>query len=95
MVVDDQNKKLHLYIDGHEVGGSPVSYSGALADHEDAPYYIGTSEPLTELYEYRFSGIIDEIRIYSRALTSVEAKDLFSYLSTYLPVFHKKAIQLK
>jgi hypothetical protein len=65
MVVDDVNRNLHLYVDGQEVNTSPVSYTGALADHRDAPYYIGTSEPLTNLYEYRFNGKIDEVQIYS------------------------------
>jgi hypothetical protein len=93
MVVDDAPKKLHLYIDGQEVGSSPVSYTDTLADHEEAPYYIGTSEPLTERYELRFSGVIDEPRIYSQALDPVEVDDVFTWnplgsmcLSTHLPM---------
>jgi hypothetical protein len=65
MVVDDTNKKLHLQVDGQEVDDSPVSYSGTLANREDAPYYVGTSEPLTNLYELRFKGQIDEVKIFS------------------------------
>jgi chitodextrinase len=78
MVVDDMNKQLHLYFDGQEVHDSPVSYTGALADHEDAPYYIGTSEPLTERYEYRFKGKIDEPRIFDRGLSPSEVQVLFA-----------------
>jgi hypothetical protein len=85
MVLDDATKKLHLYIDGQEVSGSPVSYSGALADHEDAPYYLGTSEPLTNLYEYRFKGTIDEARLYNRALTFLEVQELFTWFPSVLP----------
>jgi hypothetical protein len=78
MVVDDVNKRLHLYIDGQEVAGSPTAYSGALADLGDAPYYIGTSDPLTERYEYRFSGKIDEARIFSRTLGAAEVERLYA-----------------
>jgi hypothetical protein len=93
MVADDVNKSLHLYIDGQEVGGSPVSYSGDLADHGDAPYYLGTSDPLTERYEYRYSGKIDEARIFNRALSPAEVEGLYAWFPlepvsfrTYLPV---------
>jgi hypothetical protein len=80
MVVDDTNKRLHLYVDGREVRDSPVSYEGTLADHEDAPYYIGTSEPLTERYESRFKGRIDEVQIYDHALNPAEVEVLFAQL---------------
>ena len=93
MVVDDVNKRLHLYIDGQEVAGSPTVYSGALADLGEAPYYIGTSDPLTERYEYRFSGKIDEARVFNRALNPLEVQRLHDwmpsgpiYFFTYLPV---------
>lgn len=93
MVVDDANKSLHLFIDGQEASGSPVNYTGTLADHRDVPYYIGTSEPLTELYEYRFNGKIDQAHLFDRALSASEAQLLFSWspgdptcLEMYLPL---------
>ncbi len=89
MVVDDVNKTLHLYIDGQEVDGSPASYAGSLADHEDAPYYVGTSEPLTERYEYRFKGQIDEGWVYDRALSEIQIQGLISGFQralTFLPL---------
>jgi hypothetical protein len=89
MVVDDRNGRLRLYIDGKEVSNSPAGYSEPLADHGQALYYIGTSEPLTERYEYRFSGEIDEARIYERALSRLEVQMLFACFSgarVYLPV---------
>ncbi|NIR25940.1 MAG: hypothetical protein GWN77_03080, partial [Gammaproteobacteria bacterium] len=94
MVVDDVNKNLHLYVDGQEVSASPVSYSGALADHEDAPYYIGTSEPLTELYEYRFKGLIDEAWIFSQSLTATEVEALFAGFSNYLVAVTAATVQV-
>ncbi len=79
MSVDDASKRVHLFVDGQEVSDSPVSYAGALAAHADVPYYIGTSEPLTELYEHRFSGKIDQALIYDRALSPPEVQELFSW----------------
>jgi hypothetical protein len=79
MTVDDSQKKLHLYVDGQEVSNSPVSYTGSLAEHEDAPYYVGTSEPLANRYEYRFSGMIDETRIFNQSLSLAEVGTLFSW----------------
>jgi hypothetical protein len=79
MAVDDSQKKLHLYVDGQEVSNSPVSYTGSLAEHKDAPYYVGTSEPLANRYEYRFSGMIDETRIFNQSLSLAEVGTLFSW----------------
>jgi hypothetical protein len=82
MMVDDEHKKLALYVDGNEVSGSPVPYAGALADHKTAPYYVGTSEPLTERYEYRYYGKIDQLRIYDRALNLREVQTLRGWTLT-------------
>ena len=92
MVVDDNEKQLHLYVDGQEASNSPVSYDGSLADHETTPYYVGASEPLTERYEYRFKGRIDEAWIYDRALEASEVEALFARIQSsqaYLPVILK------
>jgi hypothetical protein len=87
MAVDDTTKKLHLYVDGQEVNDSPVSYSGSLADHQTTPYYIGTSEPLTNYYEYRFKGMIDEAAIFKQALSKTEVQALFAgFSNVFVPV---------
>jgi hypothetical protein len=87
MTVDNAQHLLHLYVDGQEVGNSPVPYMGSLADHQDAPYYIGTSEPLTNRYEYRFSGLVDEVQIYNRALSPEEISHLFDWAAEDEPQF--------
>jgi hypothetical protein len=79
MTVNDAQKELHLFIDGQEVANSPVSYSGSLADLGDGPYFIGTSEPLTNRYEYRFNGRIDEVQIFNRALSAGQVNTLFAW----------------
>lgn len=76
MVVDHAARQLHLYVDGLEVSGSPQAYSGELADLGEAPYYIGTSDPLMERWDYRFQGLLDEIRLYDRALGGAEVAAL-------------------
>jgi hypothetical protein len=92
MVVDDTNKSLSLYVDGREVSGSPASYSGPLAHHQEAPYYIGTSEPLSQRYEYRFQGKIDEAFIYSMALSQSDVRALETpadYYWLFLPAISR------
>jgi hypothetical protein len=79
MAVDDANKRVHLYVDGHEASQSPVSYRGTLADHREAPYYIGTSEPLTEMYEFRFHGRIDQVWVHNRPLNPAQVRALFAW----------------
>jgi hypothetical protein len=100
MTVDDSQKELHLFVDGQEVANSPVSYNGSLVDHEDKPYLIGTSEPLTNRYENRFNGRLDEIRIYNRALTGGQINTLFAWMPNnpvtyahcaYLPAINHKS----
>jgi hypothetical protein len=68
MTVDHARKLLRLYVDAREVPGSPVSYVGRLGDSESQPYYLGTSNPIPNLADYRFRGEIAEIRVYEGAI---------------------------
>jgi len=72
MVADTATAKLQLYVDGLEVGGSPKSFSGSLADLSPHDYYIGTGDPLVERWDYRMRGVIDEVFLFDRALTAGE-----------------------
>lgn len=76
MVVDDPLKELRLYVDGQEVSGSPMSYSGSPAGHGAADYLIGASDPLVERWDFRFKGALDEARVYDRALDVSEIQSL-------------------
>jgi hypothetical protein len=78
MVVDEDAQELRLYVDNVEVVGSPVSYTGALASHGEADFFLGTSDTLTEKYDYRLDGTLDEARVYSRALEISEIVTLAS-----------------
>jgi hypothetical protein len=89
MVVDDDAKKLHLYIDGQPVKGSPRPYFGepynldedAGTNYSDGEYYIGSSKPDNGVGAYftrHFRGMIDDVRIYNRALSASEIHHLFA-----------------
>ncbi|MGB5813779.1 MAG: LamG domain-containing protein, partial [Thermoanaerobaculia bacterium] len=72
MVVDDDAKELRLYRNGVEVSSSPQSYSGALRSYGEADFFLGTSDPLIEKWDFRLDGSVDEARVYSRALETSE-----------------------
>jgi hypothetical protein len=72
MVADTAAAKLRLYVDGLEVGASPKTFSGSLADFAPHDYYIGTGDPLVERWDYRMRGVIDEVFLFDRALSAGE-----------------------
>jgi hypothetical protein len=76
MVVDAVSRELHLFVDGQEVTGSPVGFSGSPADLGPTDYRIGTADPLAERWDLRFKGWIDEVRVYDRDLTAAEIQSL-------------------
>jgi chitodextrinase len=84
MVVDNGARKLHLYVDGQPVAGSPASLPGSLMP---APldevgnwpeyygrYRIGATSPGYDGDGDRnmFTGQIDDVRLYDRALAPAE-----------------------
>lgn len=72
LVVDNVAKKVYLYLDGAQVAGSPTTYNEYLRDYGTLPYYIGAANPTSGEYTWRFKGAIDEVRVYSRALSASE-----------------------
>jgi hypothetical protein len=96
MVVDDSAKRLYLYLDGAPVSGSPVSYSGALMDlnrgagesYSAGEYYIGSGKPDRGAGSYfarHFKGLIDDVRIYDRALSPEEGQRLSKSVAAASP----------
>jgi hypothetical protein len=87
MVLDSLQKRLYLYVNGTAVPGSPVSYTGALSplpapvigvmDEYYSRYRIGVNDPLFDLEKNFFVGNLDEIRIYSQALSSVQVAAIY------------------
>jgi hypothetical protein len=75
MVGTYDGSMLRLYVDGVQIGSSPLT-GNILVDNN--PVTIGAAEnygegtPLGD----RFNGLIDEVRIYNRALSATEVKNL-------------------
>ncbi|WP_138500066.1 DUF4347 domain-containing protein [Nostoc sp. PA-18-2419] len=75
MVGTYNGSTINLYVDGVQIGSSPLT-GNILVDNN--PVTIGAAEnyadgaPLGD----RFNGLIDEVRIYNRALSATEVKNL-------------------
>ncbi len=75
MVGTYDGSMMRLYVDGVQIGSSPLT-GNILVDSN--PVTIGAGEnygegtPLGD----RFNGLIDEVRIYNRALSATEVKNL-------------------
>jgi hypothetical protein len=65
-VFDGKTKTQYLYLNGKKVKEGPAP-TGVVPDG-DKPVFIGT----VDASNYRFQGAIDEVAIYSRALTAAE-----------------------
>jgi hypothetical protein len=73
-VFDSQTNTLKMYVDGVQ-DGSTETTSGTLLTSTQ-PVSIGSAEPNYVSTEY-FNGTIDDVRIYSRALSSQEILSLY------------------
>lgn len=69
---------LRTYIDGVEDTTSPVAQTG-LIPNTSAPFWIGAKPNIG--YEQYFRGVIDEVAVYDRALTSDEIRNCFASTS--------------
>jgi YD repeat-containing protein len=72
LVIDNTNKLFRFYVDGQELAGSPISYTGVPKVFGTAPYYVGSYQPTLPNWKWFFKGSIDEAKIYNRALSAVE-----------------------
>lgn len=77
MVVDHSGKSLRLYVDGKEVNRSPESFRGGLTSPSVGPIYIGTSDPLEGRYENRLDGLVDQVKVFSKAISGDEVITIF------------------
>ncbi|MBD2410097.1 hypothetical protein FACHB389_08865 [Nostoc calcicola FACHB-389] len=66
---------IRLYVDGVQIGNNPLT-GNILVD--DNPVTIGAAENYYDGFPLgdRFNGLIDEVRIYNRALSATEVKNL-------------------
>lgn len=71
-VIDRENKTNTIYVDGIEKGQSDISQIGDLSN--DYYFNIGA----LNRGALSFKGLIDEVRIYQRALSSIEIRQLYN-----------------
>ena len=71
---------MRLYVDGIEDSASPVAESNGVQVNE-YNVYIGANEEHDERY---WDGMIDDVRIYTCPLTSVEVRELFMEAPLYV-----------
>ena len=67
---------MDIYIDGENVGGIYSGAGGSIA-YDDGPVNIG--RVATQLSSPYFDGILDEVRIYDRALSEEEVQTLYQF----------------
>jgi hypothetical protein len=77
-VVDRPAGKLMLYIDGELSGTAEFTANAPSRKYEKTTWKIGTASPDAPSYAWPAKGLIDDVRIYGRALGAAEVKTLFS-----------------
>ncbi|MEK6794375.1 MAG: LamG domain-containing protein, partial [Spirochaetota bacterium] len=77
-VFDKASGKIMLYVDGEAMGEK-------ILDGEHFRYgedlFIGCANPASPSFGYWFSGAVDEVRIYKRALSSADVRAVYDALS--------------
>jgi hypothetical protein len=77
MSVDRSTGHLRLYVDGLEAAQSPASLKTSPVIIVSEPIFFGTSDPLEGRYENRLEGDIDQVKIFSNAITAEEVTSLY------------------
>ncbi len=81
MSVNTIAKTLRFYVDGIEVAGSPATYTGTLKNYSGVNYTLGVADPSVPLtngnYAWFFNGVVDEVGIWGRTLSSAEIHQLY------------------
>lgn len=89
-VFDGNQGEIKLYLNGSEIASAAVPRGSHLAEAADTDLLIGKnnhSSLLAEVFSlHMFSGIIDELKIYNRALSAEEVAASYRYV---LDTFHE------
>ncbi|MEK5406631.1 GH32 C-terminal domain-containing protein [Paenibacillus sp. FSL W8-0439] len=89
-VFDGNQGEIKLYLNGSEIASAAVPRGSRLAEAVDTDLLIGKnnhSSLLAEVFSlHMFSGIIDELKIYNRALSAEEVAASYRYV---LDTFHE------
>jgi RNA polymerase sigma factor (sigma-70 family) len=76
-VVDRGAGTIKLYLNGEEKGTAEFPANSPTRKYEKMPWRIGIANPGAESYAWPAKGLVDDVRIYARALTAGEAKGLY------------------
>jgi hypothetical protein len=74
--LDREARSLRLHVDGRLAGEKLLNGRPGL-DRGDAPWRMGVAHPTQDKYAWFARGVIDEVRLYDRALSAEEARRLF------------------
>jgi concanavalin A-like lectin/glucanase superfamily protein len=75
-IVDREAGKTFLYVNGEREGTATWKAGATARDYGEATWKIGIAEPGAEEWGWSAKGIIDDVRLYGRALTADEVKSL-------------------
>ncbi|MBV8881783.1 MAG: sigma-70 family RNA polymerase sigma factor [Planctomycetaceae bacterium] len=76
-VVDRGAGSVKLYLNGDEKGSAEFAVNAATRNYEKATWKIGMASPGAEQYAWPAKGLIDDVRIYNKALSAAEVKGLY------------------
>jgi len=82
-IVDKKEKTLSVYVDGEFK--RMQSWSGSFFGSNIKSWIIGGRGPASDRYHRGFEGVIDEVRVYNRALSADEVKELYLFTSAFPP----------
>lgn len=75
-VVNRSAGTIAIYVDGLPAGSSTFSAGAAARDYGTVPWRIGIASPGAATWRWAMDGVVDDVRIYGRALGEAEVKGL-------------------
>lgn len=76
-VVDRGAGTVKLYLNGEEKGSADFTANAPTRKYEKMTWKIGIANPGAETYAWPAKGVVDDARIYSKALSAAEVKTLY------------------
>jgi hypothetical protein len=75
-VVDRGTGTVKMYLNGEEKGSAEFAANSPTRKYEKMTWKIGIASPGAQSYAWPAKGLIDDVRIYGRALSAAEIKGL-------------------
>lgn len=76
-VVDRAAGTVKLYLNGEEKGAGEFAANAAARKYEKTTWKIGVGNPGADQYAWPAKGLVDDVRIYNKALGAAEVKGLY------------------